>query len=639
MVATARAELLIAQCLSVARADELKPQGATVNTAFRACSLIAGALLALPSAPLLAQNQGPAVYRATCAACHDGDGSVRAPRRISMLGMSPRAILATLTQGTMREVAAKLSDADRRAVAEYLTQRSLEPTKMPASAYCAAPNGPVAAASPRDWTAWGGSPTGTGFRTAEQAGLVADQVPGLQLLWAFGFAGGTATRSQPSVVGDQVIVGSQFGEVYSLDRRSGCIQWTYEAEAGIKGVVAISDPDPKGRRIAVAADFRTGVVGLDLQTGARLWYTRVGDHPSANVTGSPAIHAGRVYVPVSSMEVVAAQSPVYQCCTSSGAVVALDLATGKFRWRHRAIEAESKAVGKTASGHPLFGPAGAPIWSSPTVDAARGVLYVGTGENLSHPTTTTSDAILALNLDTGKLVWSFQATSQDAWNMSCGATAGENCPSPHGQDLDFGQAPLLTKLPDGRDILVAGQKRGVVYALDPDRRGAVVWQARVGRGGALGGVHWGVAAGENRVFAPVSDRPTPTDSAGPARPGLHALDLGSGTPLWSQAAPACEARSGCFAAFSAAPVVMPGLVLSGGLDGHLRAYAAADGRVLWDFDTGREFPTVNGVAARGGAIDGPGPTIAGGMVFVSSGYGVFGQTPGNVLLAFGLKSR
>ena len=598
---------------------------------------VAAFAAAASAQPLRAQNQGQDIYRAKCAGCHDGDGSVRAPRRASLASMSPRAVLATLTQGTMREVAADLSDADRRAVAEYLTQRPLEPTALPATAYCAGPKGAVSAPSPRDWTAWGGSPSGTGFRTADQAGLSADQVPGLELRWAFGFPGGTVTRSQPSVIGDQVIIGGQFGEVYSLDRTSGCIQWTYQAEAAIKGVVAVSNPDRGGRRIAVAADFRTNVVALDLMTGERLWQTRVGDHPSANVTGSPVIHAGRVYVPVSSMEVVAAQSPQYQCCTSSGAVVAVDLATGAIVWRHRAIEEEAKEVGKTASGRPLFGPAGAPIWSSPTVDAVRGLLYVGTGENYSHPTTATSDAILALDLAGGTLVWSFQATGQDAWNMACGVARGDNCPSPNGSDLDFGQAPLLTQSPDGRDLLVAGQKQGVVYALDPDRRGAVVWQSRVGRGGALGGVHWGVAVGQNQVFAPVSDRRTPADLPGDPRAGLHALDLATGAPLWSQSAPPCVDRPGCYAAFSSAPTAIPGLVFSGGLDGHLRAYAATDGRLLWDFDTGREFQTVNGVVARGGAIDGPGPAIAGGMVFVSAGYGLFGQTPGNVLLVFGVK--
>jgi polyvinyl alcohol dehydrogenase (cytochrome) len=222
--------------------------------------------------------------------------------------------------------------------------------------------------------------------------------------------------------------------------------------------------------------------------------------------------------------------------------------------------------------------------------------------------------------------------------MAC--TTGTNrdsCPTPNGHDVDFGQAPLIATLADGRELLVVGQKLGAVYALDPDRKGALVWEARIGRGGALGGVHWGVAAGPQRVFAPISDRVTGLDPEGARRPGLHALELATGKPLWSQSAPGCGARLGCFAAFSAAPVVIPAAVFVGGLDGYLRAFATADGRLLWEFDTVREFSTVNGVPAKGGAIDGPSPTVANGMVYVSSGYGLFGQLPGNVLLAFGPK--
>jgi polyvinyl alcohol dehydrogenase (cytochrome) len=583
-----------------------------------------------------AQNPGASVYRSACASCHDGDGSARAPGRASLSSMTARAIFAALNEGSMREAAISLSEADRRAVAEMLSGQPLGETRLPPSASCGRSPRRRPRPSEADWTGFGGSVRGTGFRTEAQAGLKASDVARLELRWAFGFPDGTVTRSQPAVVGDRLLVAGQFGDVYSLDPATGCIQWTFAADAGVKGVIGISTPDREGRRSAVVADFRTTVYALDVETGALRWKTRVGRHPASSITGSPAVHAGRVYVPVSSMEVVSAANPIYQCCTSSGEIVALDLAAGAEVWRHRVVAEEAREVGKTDRGTPIFGPAGAPVWSSPTVDERRGILYVGTGENYTHPTTATSDAILALALESGKLVWSFQATARDAYNMACSSrAAGGNCPTPPGPDVDFGQAPLITTLPGGAEVLVVGQKLGVVYALDPDRNGAVVWSERIGRGGALGGVHWGVAAGDGLVYAPISDRVTPVDPEGTPRPGLHALALATGKPAWSQPAPPCPAaRRGCFVAFSAAPAAIPGVVLTGGLDGTLRAYSSADGRVLWEFDTVREYVTVNGVRGRGGSIDGPGPTIAKGMVFVSSGYALFGQIPGNVLLAF-----
>jgi polyvinyl alcohol dehydrogenase (cytochrome) len=554
--------------------------------------------------------------------------------------MSPRAILAALTQGSMRAIATEIPDSDRRAVAEYLSRRSLTDTPFPPSAHCRVPPGRTPPETAADWTAWGGSPRGTGFRTEEQAGLSAADIPQLELRWAFGFPGGTLTRSQPSVVGGQLLVGSQFGEVYSLDAETGCIHWIYRGDAAVKGVVAISPPDAGGRRLAVAADFTGRVVALDIETGEPRWAVEVADHPASNVTGSPVIDGRRVYVPLSSMEVVMAMNPTYRCCTSSGGVVALDLDSGAILWRHRVIAEEAEEVGRTAGGRAILGPAGAPVWSSPTVDRARGLLYIGTGENYTHPTTETSDAIVALELETGKVAWRFQATAKDAFNMACTTGANrDSCPTPNGHDVDFGQAPLIARLSGGRELLVVGQKLGMVYALDPDRGGALVWKARVGRGGALGGVHWGLAVAGDRVFVPISDRVTGLDPEGERRPGLHALDLATGQPVWSQTAPSCAGRLGCFAAYSAAPVAIEGAVLAGGLDGQLRGYAAADGQVVWSFDTVREFTTVNGVAAKGGAIDGPAPTVAGGMVYLSAGYGLFGQLPGNVLLAFGVRRR
>ena len=201
-----------------------------------------------------------------------------------------------------------------------------------------------------------------------------------------------------------------------------------------------------------------------------------------------------------------------------------------------------------------------------------------------------------------------------------------------GPDFDFGASPILRSLSATRDILVVGQKSGVAYGLDPDREGAVVWQFRVGQGGALGGIEWGMAADEERVYVPVSDVLGPPRDAG----GLFALGLGGGQKVWQAPAPAlgCTDGRGCTGAQSAAISVIPGAVFSGSIDGHLRAYSTADGRILWDYDTAREFETVNRVKATGGSIDAAGPVIAGGLLLTNSGYGLWRGKPGNVLLAF-----
>ena len=317
--------------------------------------------------------------------------------------------------------------------------------------------------------------------------------------------------------------------------------------------------------------------------------------------------------------------------------------TGDVLWYHRVIPDYPEEAGTNDIGTPLWAPSGAPVWSSPTVDTARGLVYAGTGENYTRPTTASSDAIIAIDIDTGELAWSFQATPDDAFTMACtSATARENCPDPPGPDFDFGMSPMLVKRTDGREILVAGQKSGVVWALDPDDEGAVLWSTRVGKGSVLGGIHWGMATDGRFAYAPNADRDVVVADLNPElapAPGMYALDLITGEVVWSVPAPddACEGKRRCLRAFSAAPAAIPGVVFSGGLDGHMRAYAAEDGRVLWDFDTTEVTETSNGVQGRGGAIDGPGPVVAGGMLFTNSGYAPFGQMPGNLLLAFGVR--
>jgi polyvinyl alcohol dehydrogenase (cytochrome) len=294
----------------------------------------------------------------------------------------------------------------------------------------------------------------------------------------------------------------------------------------------------------------------------------------------------------------------------------------------------------------MWGPSGAPIWTAPTIDPQRNVIYLTTGDNYSDPPTANSDAFLAIDRSTGKILWSRQMTEGDAYTSACRMPDKSNCPDSNGPDVDFASAPILVTLANGRRVLVAGQKSGVVHALDPDRDGAVLWSTRIGKGGTLGGVQWGSAADASNVYVALSDvgrislsYSTSSDIDSKAGGGMFALRLDNGERVWYTPAPECGNRARCSPAQSAAVSAIPGIAFSGSVDGHFRAYSAADGKIVWDIDTVRPYDTVNGVAARGGSLDGAGPAIAGGMVFVNSGYGNNGGIPGNVLLAFSVDGK
>jgi polyvinyl alcohol dehydrogenase (cytochrome) len=429
--------------------------------------------------------------------------------------------------------------------------------------------------------------------------------------------------------GGRVFVGSHNGHVYSLDAQSGCYHWDYTASAGVRTAITVASID--GRYVALFGDRRAHAYSVDIDTGRTVWKVTAEDVPNAHITGSPSLFEGRLYVPITVGDDSAAVDPKYTCCQGRGAMVALDAATGKEIWKTYTIP-EARPCGKSSIGTQLWGPSGASIWSSPTIDAKRRLLYAGTGDNHSAPATDTSDAVSAFSLDFGKIEWSRQLTAGDMGNGACYASDKTNCPEPHGPDFDFGSSPNLIELENGHRLLTIGQKSGLVWALDPDDRGRVVWKTRVGQGGILGGVQWGTATDGKIVYAAVSDIsffhpvlgqpliPDP-DKGG----GLHALQAATGAVLW--AAPpvrACGNRKNCSPAQSGAVTATPDYVLSGSVDGHLRAYSTADGSVLWDFDTAKPFATVNGVAANGGSLDSAGPTIATGMLFVNSGYGLYG---------------
>ena len=373
-------------------------------------------------------------------------------------------------------------------------------------------------------------------------------------------------------------------------------------------------------------DTGANVYALDAATGRELWSRRVDEHLYARITGSPTLYQDHLYVPVSSIEETAASQPGYECCTFRGSLNALDAKTGTVLWKTYTA-AEPQPAGKNAAGVALWGPSGVGIWSAPTIDVKRGLVYAGTGNTYSAPAQPTADAIVAFDLKSGTIKWIKQLTAGDVFGCRAGSA---NCGEKPGPDADIGTPAMLATLPDGRDVIVVGQKSGMTYAIDPDKEGALLWHYRAGEGSIWGGVQWGAAVDGDRAYFPVSDIRTPKPG------GLHAVGLTTGKRAWYVPPPplTCGSGAGCSAALISAPTLIPGVLFSGSNDGALRAHATTDGSIIWEFDTNREFETLNRVHAGGGAIQGPGPTVVGGMLYLNSGYGDHLGRPGNVLLAF-----
>jgi polyvinyl alcohol dehydrogenase (cytochrome) len=605
----------------------------------------AGVPTASPSEkpPEAAPPAGAPLYAAYCAKCHDGL-IYKAPAKTFLQMMAPDAIYAALTSGVMKTQAAALSLADRQHVAEYLAGQPLT-----AAVPVASPPRCQGAAAQFDFdaprlTSWGFDSGNSHHIPADVARLAAEDVPRLKLKWALAYPGGLRARSQPNVAMGALFVGSHNGAVYALDAATGCVRWEFRATAEVRTSVLVTPwKDAHGARLsplAVFGDIVGRVYALDALTGKLKWQRKVEDHPAATLTGAPVFHAGRVYVPVSSLE-EAATEPSYPCCTFRGSVVALAADTGRVIWKTYTIDEKPKRVGTTPSGAPVFAPSGAAVWNSPTLDLKRGLLYVGTGDNYSSPANDRSDAILALDLKSGRIRWSWQVFARDAWNVGC-MLRSDNCPNPSGPDFDLGAGTMLVTLPSGRELLLGGLKSGTAFAIDPDRHNGTLWSEKLGRGGTQGGIQFGMATDRTRLFVPISDMRTKFESVypGDAHGGLYALDAATGTRVWSQPAPdRCAGREFCDPGILAAITSIPGAVFAGHMDGMVRAYAADTGKVLWEFDTLPQVTSVSGATAHGGSIGGGGPVVANGMLYVNSGYGLYFHLPGNVLLAFSVDGR
>jgi polyvinyl alcohol dehydrogenase (cytochrome) len=604
-------------------------------------------LLALIASTLQAQD-GAAIYKQRCASCHETPAA-RVPSISAIKAMSGEAIYMALTRGVMKTQAADLSSAQIFALIGYIAPDSgAHPaTTAPGRACTVKPAFPTGTNIP-EWNGWSTSVTNSRFQDALSAGIGPADLGRLKLKWAFNLGATTQARSQPAVIGRYVFVGTASGDFYALDADSGCTFWWFHAASGIRGGAAIGDI--AGSPAVFFADGGANVYALRGETGKLIWKVRPVDHFATLATATPRYYNGVLYQAFSSFEEVLGSDPKYQCCTFRGSVVALNAANGEKLWQTFTISEAAHPTQKSPAGTQQYGPSGAAIWSTPTIDEQVGALYVATGDNYSDPPTDTSDAVLAMDLKTGKLLWSTLLTDKDVFNNACSIPIPGNCPATHGTDYDFGQPPILLSLGGGKRALVIAQKSGMAHALDPDAKGKALWHTRLGDGGPLGGSQWGSASDGTNVYVAISDLglSAAADSKSPGGyrlvldpkkgGGLYAVEPATGKIVWRKAATPCApSLTNCSPAQSAAITVIPRVVFSGSVDGHLRAYSTATGNVLWDTDTAREFPTVNGPPARGGSMDAAGPSVVHGIVFVNSGYGQWGGMPGNLLLAFSVQ--
>ncbi|WP_397420944.1 PQQ-binding-like beta-propeller repeat protein [Phenylobacterium sp.] len=599
-------------------------------------------------------HPGQAVYRANCAACHDNPEQTRSPAKSTLGSMSYQVLSFALTKGKMQAQAAALSEADRGNLINYLTGRStatLDAWSKPMM--CGASRIPVDLKPTPSISTFGFDARNTRTLTARQAGLTTAQLSKLDLAWAIAFPDATMIRAQPAVVGNTLFLPvAEASAMYAFDvsdRTKPCIKWIYNSPGGAPlrsspGFGVIAD----GRSVLAFSGLDSTVHVVDAATGKAIWTKNVAAYSYSLTTGTPRVLKDRIIVPVSQFEIMQAADNAVTCCTNHGFVLSLDPKTGDQQWRYDTMP-DAQPIRDRGDGKMLYGPSGAPIWNSPVVDEARGLVFFGTGEANSPPAHHNTNALIAIRLSDGKEVWSHQATANDIFNAGCGPKPRPNqfnCVSDTVyRDVDFGASLIRGKLKDGREMVFAGQKSGTVWAMHPDT-GKVIWRRDIGTGAPNGGIHWGIAYKDDTVFVPVAQIGRPLPGGEPIDPGLqrgmYAVDARTGAIKWhytvmpdcangrDKKAPRCDRNYG----FSGAPTIVDGAIIQGSLDGRLFALDLKTGREIWTFDTLRDYATLNGVPGKGGSIDAASIVAVNGLLLSGSGYGMFGQAPGNVLLAF-----
>jgi polyvinyl alcohol dehydrogenase (cytochrome) len=583
-----------------------------------------------------ATEQGFGIFQQNCLTCHGKPEVKQAPSPEVLRTYSPERIYAALTTGPMAAVGMKLTDLQKRLVAQAVAGRLLGSAaqgdaKAMKNRCSANPELANPSEGPR-WWGWGNNIDNTRFQPGDAAGLTAAQVPQLALKWAFGLPNSTSAYSQPTVASGRVFIGTDTGYVYSLDAQTGCVYWSFLADSAVRNALTIEPiRGHEGTQYAAFfGDLKANVYAVDAHTGQLLWKTHIDPQYTTRVTATPAYYQGRLYVPISSWEEFSARSLDYPCCTAVGNIVALDATTGRRLWKSYVISERPKPTRKNSQGVQQYAPAGGSVWNTPAVDPQRHAIYIGTGDGTTYPAPKTIDAIMAMDMRTGRHLWSFQATKGDSFLVGCrGQNVTDNCPETQGPDWDIPVSPILTKLPSGQRLVVVATKPGDVIAVDPDHDGKLVWRMNVSgklagdvmpdNGKRPSGMMWGGAVIGSTVYYGLTGG------------GMAAIDIATGKLLWKNALGSSYPP----ASDGSPATAIPGVLFLGSSDGELFGVSSDNGQVLWKYDTAHSFDTVNGVSAHGGGFSSQGVAVAGGMLFAGSGYSVTSSHPGNVLLAFG----
>ncbi len=496
---------------------------------------VIGALSGEGGDPLI----GATLYGDRCATCHD-HAVGRIPSRAAISDNTRAFITTTLFGGVMQPMAKGLSPHEIASVAAYLSTRESGAASGvgPEAPLCTSKPGAIDLDTSDQWNGWGR--TGTQPRFQPNPGFTAADVPRLKLKWAFAYA--NSRGGQATVVGDRLFLSASSGAVYALNAQTGCAYWRFDAPAPTRSTIIVGRlPGAPSHHAIYFTDYTRTAYALDADSGAVVWKTQVDAQHEVQMTGSPTLRGGKLFVPISSAEEAIAADSHYQCCKFRGALAALDAQTGTLLWKTYVAPDAARPFKLNAVGVQMFGPAGGAIWSAPTVDAKRHLVYVGTGDSYTDLAFPNSDAILALDEQTGVIRWANQLTRDDTYIDGCyGPHPGANCPT-LGQDDDFGASPILHTSLDGSQVLLAGQKSGQVYALDPDHGGKVMWSRRLSPGGPLGGIEFGLAKlGQDDDFGASPILHTSLDGsqvllAGQKSGQVYALDPDhGGKVMWSR---------------------------------------------------------------------------------------------------------